>query len=274
MRNIAVIAGNFAFPFPVKMLSYINANLKSNQIITRHSTLTKADLEKKRIEEITKLQQPLAVISLAMRPQPESVTILQQAKIPMILIDEEAPGTSTIATDNYRGGYLAGEHLIKQGRKDLAVLCGSTQPGSGYNAINRLKGFRDAIATAGQTLPNDRVFEVIYYAYHEGEQAMNTWINENITIDAVFSAAGDDCASGILRVAQDNKIQVPKDLAIIGYDDTERAQSTVPPLTTIRQPLEEMGKAAYELATNATDDLATNPKTITFQPSLVVRAST
>jgi LacI family transcriptional regulator len=102
---------------------------------------------------------------------------------------------------------------------------------------------------------------------------MTTWIDADLVVDAVFSAAGDECASGMMRIAQLRGLQVPKDIAVIGYDDSEGAKTASPPLTTIRQPWRKMADTAYDLASDDGNAIAANPTYISFDPELVVRES-
>ncbi len=99
------------------------------------------------------------------------------------------------------------------------------------------------------------------------------WRERGVKLDAIFCAAGDDCATGLLRSAVELGIRVPADLAIVGFDDLESARSTTPSLTTIRQPLEQMARTAYELASDGDNAIAQHPKTILFDPELIVRGS-
>ena len=273
-RHLAVIAANFAFSFPVKMLGFIRGNLQSGQNLVHYSTLIKPEIEHRRFQTVLEMPPPIALIGLAIRPEASFVEAYRRAHIPMVLIDEEMDGASTIATDNFRGGFIAGEYLAKIGRKNIAVVCGNTHVSGGYNAVNRLNGLKAALAAKGLTVDEHDIVEVIDYSYHEGVEAMKKWLAEKRKIDAIFSAAGDDCATGLLRVAQENGIRVPTDIAIIGYDDIDTAKFATPALTTIRQPLQEMANAAYNLASTADNDAAEHPKKISFAPELIVRAST
>jgi DNA-binding LacI/PurR family transcriptional regulator len=77
-----------------------------------------------------------------------------------------------------------------------------------------------------------------------------------------------------LSVAKERKVRVPEDVAIIGFDDLLAARVSIPALTTIRQPMEEMTKTVYELVMNRRDEILVTPAKKVFKPELVVRAST
>ncbi|MCX7699068.1 MAG: substrate-binding domain-containing protein, partial [Candidatus Goldbacteria bacterium] len=82
---------------------------------------------------------------------------------------------------------------------------------------------------------------------------------------------GDMCALGVIKVARENNIKIPEQLSIIGYDDIEQAKTSKPPLTTIRQPIEQMASAAFFYATNESKVILNNPKKIVFKAELVER---
>jgi len=92
-------------------------------------------------------------------------------------------------------------------------------------------------------------------------------------VDAIFCAAGDNCAQGLLAVARDRGIRIPEDVAIVGFDDLLIAQLSTPALTTIRQPLKEMAEAAYKMVVFQREDILRHPKNAVFNPELVVRKS-
>jgi LacI family transcriptional regulator len=272
-RNIAVLSGSFAYTYPAKMLAYIRGNLKPPQELVHYTTQIKRDIEEPRFLAVLARRGPMAAIGVALSPSPVVIAAYQKANVPIVLIDELVQGASTVAVDNYHGGVIAGQHLIKIGRKHMAIVCGNTKAEGGYNANLRRKGFRDALAVAGLTLPATHVVEVNTYSYQEGRETLTAWLDQKQKIDAIFCAAGDDCATGILRVAQERGVRIPADIAIIGFDDLEIAKSTTPPLTTVRQPIEKMATTAYELASDGDNDIAQNPAKVILDSELIVRSS-
>jgi DNA-binding LacI/PurR family transcriptional regulator len=92
-------------------------------------------------------------------------------------------------------------------------------------------------------------------------------------VDAIFCAAGDNCAVGLLAVAKDRGMRIPEDIAIIGFDDLLIARTSTPALTTIRQPLEKMAEAAYKMTVLDRDKILMNPQKAIFNPEIVVRNS-
>jgi LacI family transcriptional regulator len=112
----------------------------------------------------------------------------------------------------------------------------------------------------------------MFYSREDGVEVMPKLLA--MGVDAIFCAAGDNCAQGLLSVAKERGIRIPEDVAIIGFDDLPIARLSTPALTTIRQPLKEMAEAAYTLAVIERDEILRKPKNIIFNPELVVRKST
>lgn len=273
-RELAVLSSNFAFSFPVKMLELIKAQAVDDQHITPVTLGDRAEMAQRRYRALADEPGTRSVIGLSLRPSPEQLEAFRKANVPVVLIDESVPGASTVATDNVAGGMLAAKHLLAGGRRRIAVVCGNRVAGGGYNAAQRVKGLQQVLTAGGVTLDESMVVEVMNYSYNEGIEALNALLDAGKRPDAVFCAAGDDCARGVLRAATQRGLQVPTDLAVIGYDDMDIAATARPPLTTIRQPLKEMAAAAWELATNNADALLRVPQHKTFKPELVVRQST
>ena len=143
--------------------------------------------------------------------------------------------------------------------------------GGGYNAEQRIKGFQQALSAGKRSIMPECLIEVIHYSREEGISVMPKLLH--IGVDAIFCAAGDNCAIGLLIVARERGVRIPEDIAIIGFDDLLIAQLSTPKLTTIRQPLKEMAEAAYKLAVGHRDEILHKPQRMIFKPELVVRQS-
>jgi DNA-binding LacI/PurR family transcriptional regulator len=268
-RHIAVVAGNFAFPWTVNLLAEISKRIKPGQRVAHYSTLARDEVAARHYDAIAYAKEPTAVICLSVRPPTDSMKLLQDRGVPVVCIDERATGASTVSVDNYEGGRIAAEHLIAAGHQHMAVVCGKVDCNGGYNAGERLRGFKNELAVNGLTLDNRNVIEVTFYHHQDGRNSMTALLDSGRPIDAIFCAAGDDCASGMLAVAVERKVRVPGAIAVVGFDDTRASASTTPPLTTIRQSLPDLAKIAYDLASG---DII-GPKDIRLKPALVVRES-
>jgi len=270
--KIAVAAANFSHAFPAQMFTLLQAALKPGQSILQCSTAGMADSEKDRLEKILDKNAPAALIGICIKPDEATVKKYLNAGAPVILIDEEMEGASTVTTDNFTGGFLAGDYLARSGRKKIGVVSGRMRIEGGFNAMQRVSGFVKALSDNGLTMPEAGLIEVVNYSYNDGVEAMAKFMDDKTGLDGVFCAAGDMCALGMLKTARERGISIPASMAIIGYGDIDVARTSRPALTTIRQPIDRMAAAAYELAV-AGKESAKNPQKIAFNPEIVKRVS-
>jgi DNA-binding LacI/PurR family transcriptional regulator len=164
------------------------------------------------------------------------------------------------------GGALAAERLVQRGCRRVATITGPLDMPA---ARERLAGFLEAMAMAGQaSVPAVEG----NFTHESGESAMARLLDENPDIDGVF-AANDLMAHGALLVLHDRGRAVPEDVAVVGFDDSHTAVAARPPLTTIRQPLEEMAGEMAKLLLARIDEPNREANSVIFEPTLVVRES-
>jgi DNA-binding LacI/PurR family transcriptional regulator len=268
--KIVVVVPTFQSGILIAMSDHLKKLLKPDEIVLRSIT-HETGVQKDHLKRILTQVKPTALIAMDINPDPDIVFAYTSAKIPIVLIDEEGPGVSAIATDNCMGGRIAGEYLISKGRRKIAIVSGRTQIKGGYNAEQRLKGFQQALSAGRLSIPPRCMIEVPHYSREDGIEVMPKLLDAGV--DAIFCAAGDNCAVGLLSVAKERKVRIPEDIAIVGFDDLLIAQISTPKLTTIRQPLKEIADAAYKMAVIQKDEILHRPQKIIFKPELVVRQS-
>jgi LacI family transcriptional regulator len=230
-----------------------------------------ANTQKVRLQQILAQTKPTGLIAISIRPDNDTISAYSTANIPIISIDEKASGVSTITIDNNMGGRIAGEYLIKKNKKKIAIVTGRTHVVGGYNAQQRLEGFQHALRTKGLSTPLGCVMEVFHYSREDGIEVMPKLLD--FGVDAIFCAAGDNCAQGLITVARERGVRIPEDVAVVGFDDLLIAQLSTPALTTIRQPLKEMAEAAFKMAVIHRDEILRKPRNEVFNPELVIRKS-
>lgn len=171
-----------------------------------------------------------------------------------------------VDTDNVAGGRLATEHLIATGRRRIATLAGPSDMSAG---LDRLQGWREAMNDAG--LRDDAI---VYgdFTVTSGAAAATELLERYPDIDAIF-AASDLMAAGALGQLNVLGRDVPREIAVVGYDNLGVATSTSPALTTVVQPVVAMARTAGELllAQLRGDEPPLEPRI--FAPELVIRAS-
>jgi DNA-binding LacI/PurR family transcriptional regulator len=195
---------------------------------------------------------------------------LSEANIPLVLVGRPPRGVSAsyVDVDNRQGARSAVEHLVARGRRVICTIAGPHDMAVG---IDRLAGYREAIAEAG--LPADRHLEAYgEFTQEGGAVAMARLLAARADIDGVF-AASDLMAAGALSVLAEAGRAVPADVSVVGFDDSLVATSTTPPLTSVHQPIEEMGHEAARLLVEAVDGRSRTIRSVLLATAVVERAS-
>jgi len=211
------------------------------------------------------------LLSVVAVPSAKVRAALAAAGVPLVAVDplrRPPEGTLSIASTNFQGAFDATHHLLGLGHTRVATITGSLDQD---NAIARLAGYRAAMLQAGVSVDDDLVIRS-RYGINEGYAAAQALLALDDRPTAVF-ASSDDTALGAIRAVRDAGLHVPDDLSVIGFDDVPYGRWTDPPLTTIRQPLAQMGEAAVDMLMRTREDPAAVPRT-ELATSLVVRSST
>ncbi|SEG89663.1 transcriptional regulator, LacI family [Actinacidiphila yanglinensis] len=202
-----------------------------------------------------------------------SLDLLRQQNVPFVLVDRgagDADGCS-VSVDDTIGGALAGRHLVAAGHRTIAYISG---PSHLQQVKDRRAGMLQALAEAG--LGPEALLEIPAQRLDvaAGRDAASRLLGLAQRPTAVF-CANDLLALGVLQVVYAAGIAVPRDLAIVGYDDIEFAAAAVVPLTSVRQPAAEMGRMAAELLLEETGPRAAQHahQRAVLLPELVVRGS-
>lgn len=268
--KVVVAVPTFLSVFHTALCEHLKKLLKPQEIVLR-SVTDDPDEQKERLDRFLTQANPTALIAISIRPDSGTIAAYAAANVPIILIDEETAGVSTITIDNVMGGRLAGEYLIAKGRNRIAIVSGRTKVKGGYNAEQRLKGFQQALDMKGLSIPAGCAIEVLNYSHEDGIEVMPKLLEKEI--DAIFCAAGDNCALGLVSVARERGVRIPEDVAIMGFDDLLIAQVSTPTLTTIRQPLSDMAYASHKMAVTERTETLRRPRQTIFNPEIVVRQS-
>jgi LacI family transcriptional regulator len=207
---------------------------------------------------------------------PESAALEEVARrgTPVVIVDRTRSDESfcSVAVDDLLGGHLAAEHLIDQGHTQIAYIGG---PSSLGQVRDRHDGALDAIAAAGLAPDSLVAVSTAALTVAEGREAGQrlAGLPASRRPTAAF-CANDLLALGLLQQATRAGLRVPDDLAIVGYDDIDFAAAAAVPLTSVRQPRQELGRTAAEMVV----DEATQPdhthRQVLFTPELVARPST
>lgn len=191
-------------------------------------------------------------------------------EVPTVVIGStpEWDGIHSIDIDNADGGYMAGEHLCSLGYEDIGVILGNPQL---TETDDRRRGFAKALDDAGCTVPDERI-AIGDYSQESGYTNINQWAEERTLPNALFCAS-DTLAMGALLALHETNHRVPQDVAVVGFDGLPSSRYTIPPLTTVRQPVYEKGKAAADVLVDEIEDSTSSPVQKELKPELVIRES-
>jgi LacI family transcriptional regulator len=181
-------------------------------------------------------------------------------------LDEDIP---VVSAANSSGAYHATDHLLGLGHRRIGVITG---PSEGVASRRRLLGYRTALTAAG-IMPLPALQIEGDFMSSGGTRGTERLLDLSEPPTAIF-AFNDSMAVGALQVARARGIRVPEDLSIVGFDDTIEAQVSYPPLTTVRQPLKELGSMAVNLLFRLLAEQWPEPPHVELATRLVVRSST
>ncbi len=209
------------------------------------------------------------------RPIESRLAPIRDRGTPSVLVGRRAssPEQPSVSIDDVLGGSLAVGHLIETGRRRIAYVGG---PLLVSQVADRLQGASNAVRESpGVTL---EVIDIEEHVIAEGRRVAEELLERDASArpDGVF-AINDLVAIGMLNVFASHGMRIPEDIAIIGYDDTEYAENSLVPLSSVRPPHEAFGMAAVDLLLAVMPGSETPPPAdprLVFSPELVVRSST
>ena len=180
---------------------------------------------------------------LIMMAQSEmAAQIISECQMPVVVLDRLVDGENVIASvgsDNYMGGRMAAEHLLKCGSKHIVCVRG---PQNASSSRERYRGYLDVCKQYG--LPERSVD--CSYAYDEGIKAAHKILETCEGVDGIV-ACNDMVAFAICKVLSEKGYRVPEDIQVIGYDNVLFSRLFNPEITTIKQPIKEMGKLSVQI---------------------------
>jgi LacI family transcriptional regulator len=178
-------------------------------------------------------------------------------------------GVPFVDVDNITGLRIATEHVIALGHRRIAHIGGDSQQPS---VADRRRGYREAMAAAGLPVPPEYLV-TSWYMVEECQQDARRLLQLPNRPTAIVTGS-DHIAHGLLKVARELGIRVPEELSVTGFDDLPSASLVEPQLTTVRQPLVEIGQKAAQILFDRIEGVEMAPESVVATPTLVVRGST
>ncbi|WP_172586236.1 ribose utilization transcriptional repressor RbsR [Ligilactobacillus agilis] len=267
-KTIGIIIPNITNPFFATFVRGVEVAAQRGDFIPLVlSGNGNPDLERQYVEQL--IQRTVDGLIIA-SPAVNKDTIdhfLKANGVPYLLIDQNPlDDGDRVSTDDYLGAKLAVEHLIELGHKRIAMLyCDKPS----VNQAQRLQGYKDQLQSAGLESTDDLIVTGPLSklgGYQASEQVLQT------KASAVF-AVNDEMAIGLYRGLNERGLEVPADLSIVGYDNIDLSEYVNPPLTTIAQPVFEMGQVAFRTLLQRIEQPDAPAQKIKLPVELVVRES-
>ncbi len=193
--------------------------------------------------------------------------------IPIVLINDFTPDikTNIVYCNNGQGTKKALQYLIGRGYRKIGML--QAPDTDSRDAQARYKIYREMLEASGLEFNPDYFRKCDYFFEEDGYLKMLDLIHHSPTLPRAVFCFNDDLAIGALRALKEEKISCPEQVAIIGYDGIERGKYVDPPLTSVRQPLEAMGREMVHILLRILGGETNLPIQKEFQPDLIIRRS-
>lgn len=199
-------------------------------------------------------------------------------EVPFVALhaNAEAPGLLNLESDEEQGMSRIVQALIDQGHRRILHVSG---PRGLLGVERRIRGYRQALSSSGFEM-DPQILSATGFEAHHGRAVIEAWLKENAgkQLPHAICCASDTLAIGCLETLAGHGLKAPDDFSLTGFDDTLGARTTVPQLSTVRQPLREMGARAVELLVERVDAVHGKPLESTISPlifptEVVMRAS-
>jgi LacI family transcriptional regulator len=197
---------------------------------------------------------------------------VREESIPLVVVDPANmpdPDVPSVGATNWSGGLAATDHLLSLGHTRIGAISG---PPDYLCSRARIDGYRSALERAGarfdETLVRNGDFQ------HEGGFLCGSELLAQGEPPTAIFAGSDQQALGVYEAARQHGLRIPQDLSVVGFDDLPAARWVSPPLTTIRQPLADMGRVAAEMLGDLIDGIPLRSQRVELSTELIVREST
>ncbi|OMI34035.1 putative cellobiose transport regulator [Streptomyces sparsogenes DSM 40356] len=253
----------FAEPYFSDVICGVGAELADTDLQLL-LTLIRTPKERQRFAEYLSAHRVDGVLLVSVHADDPLPDLLERIEMPAVLSGRRSAHESVpyVDSDNAGGAQSAVEHLLGRGRTTVATITG---PLDMYVAQCRLDGYRAAIRAAGQEVDPDLIAPADF-TEEGGRRAMRELLRRRPHVDAVF-AASDVMAAGARQVLREEGRRVPDDVALVGFDNSAVARHMDPPLTSVRQNTEEMGRAMVRVLL---EEIETQGDRTSKRPQLVL----
>jgi LacI family transcriptional regulator len=197
---------------------------------------------------------------------------LRSSGIPLVVVDPvnpPPPEVASVGATNWAGGLAATEHLLSLGHRRIAAIAG---PADYLCSRARIDGYRSALERA--SIEFDRALVRPGDFQHDGGFSAGGELLDLADRPTAIFAGNDQQALGVYEAARQRGLRIPQDVSVVGFDDLPVVRWVSPPLTTVRQPLAQMGRAAAEMLGDLADGVPLRSRRLELSTELITREST
>jgi alanine racemase len=218
-------------------------------------------------------------LTIGLEHYKSTIALLDRREIPYVMVDSEpSEGIACVNTDDESGAYSVMTYLLENGHREITILGIESGKHGRFQeyvgTINRrMMGYRRALAEYGLDVDGKQVRLIECPVSYEGGQAGFAQAWKARRKPTAIAAMGDIIAAGVLDAARTSGVGVPSQLSVVGFDNLQLARWTDPPLTTVRQPVEEKGLYAANLLLSTIQNPDVTWTHFAFETEIVVRQS-
>lgn len=237
------------------------------------STDTVAEKERKYINLLKRKQVDGLIIGATIKDR-QLLEDLKDGSIPIVMLtqDDVGLGLTSVSVDDFKGGFDATNYFITTGHKNIAIIAEYAN-----SSRMRIYGYREAHDEKGLPIDEENIYRTSA-KIESGRKVMLEMVKNNRVPTAIF-ACNDLVAIGVIQGAKESGLRIPEDISVIGFDNTMLGEIVDPPLTSVSQPIADMGKRTVDLIIEKIESKQKKVPTvenerILFNPTMVLRDST
>ena len=271
-KTVGLIIPDVSNPFFADYSKNLDSRLSQQQYsLFLCNSNNNMEKEENYLSELINRNVDALVISSVNIEELSGTELFREVKIPILLFDRKlnSSNINTISIDNFHGGYLAARELVQNHHTDICCISGSFRLD---NIRARFEGFRQYLAESGLSFDGESLFEgelTLEHGYRSAKEIVRRKNEKNYT--AIF-CTNDLIALGVYKAFREEGVRIPEDVSIVGFDNVEFTDYLSPPLTTVAQPVRELGEKSADIVVSLLSGNRVN-EPLCLPVALVRRAS-
>ena len=270
-NSIGVIVPNLASSFVVRILQGIKStNRDIDYTVTLFDTVGQKETESQLFQRLARERRIDGAILISASVTDDELKIFGEESVPCIVVARRCEMLDSVYVNNMEGAMTATNYLIKKGHASIACVTCKKQ---NLPTADRMTGYKNALEQNNLAYNGKVIFEVDDDTIEDGARIYGTIREMKTPVSAVFFPAGDMAAIGFVKEAKKQGLVVPRDYAVVGFDDIPAAEVIEPALTTVRQPKLEMGDYAIGMIVDKIEGRESGIKHKELLTKFIVRES-